>query len=76
MATTITIQLPDSWFKQPRRMRLKSGKWVGVGGPIVIPDAPPRVGYTVPEATSAQYKELAKRLPKIIKVKETPKEEE
>lgn len=42
----------------PRRYRLPSGKWVGIGGPIRIVPTGPNKAYTIPEATDDELREI------------------
>jgi hypothetical protein len=42
---------------KPLRLRHK-GKWIAFGAPITVTPEPPRLPYTVPEATQAELAEL------------------
>lgn len=62
-------QIAKEALKTPRRY-LHNGQWLGIGGEIVIPDQPPKLGYKIPEATPEQYLEIGKvsTLVKIIEI--------
>lgn len=48
--------------KNPRRVRLPDGRWVGVGGPISMVPTPPRLPYVVPEATPQELSFLVDKM--------------
>lgn len=54
--------------QQPRRVQVKSGAWVGVGGPVTLETRPPKPPKVIREATEEEYIEIARRMPNLVKI--------
>lgn len=64
----IGFQISKKAIDAPRRVRLASGKWVGLGGDIHINPEPPKKPYVIPAAKDqAELLELCERFPKYIR---------
>lgn len=62
-----TFQVSQEVREAPRRVRLASGAWVGLGGEIRTQAVPPRIPRIYREATAEEYAgELAERFPKYV----------
>lgn len=59
----------DKYKENPIRTTLE-GKQVAIGGDIKVTPTPPKIPFTVKEATQAQYKKLEELGYEIIKTEE------